>query len=136
MREYGYTPRFSIGAIAALENHDWPGNVREMENLVERLAIIAKGQVVNAAQISHFLSVTGIVRANQNAPATDSFSNMERRIVLEALERSNGNQTHAAKDLGITLRQIGYKVKKFGLQELVRQKKTANRDAPDRGDSQ
>ena len=135
MREYGYTPRFSIAAIAALENYDWPGNVQEMENLVERLAIIAKGQVVNAAQISHFLSATGIVRANQNAPATNSFSDMERQIVLDALERSNWNQSHAAKDLGITLRQMGYKVKKFGLQELVRQRKTADQDATDHGES-
>ena len=54
-----------------------------------------------------------------------SLREREMQDVLLSLERNNWVQSHAAKDLGITLRQMGYKVKKFGLEEVVKQKKAA-----------
>ncbi|MGC8603103.1 MAG: helix-turn-helix domain-containing protein, partial [Desulfomonilaceae bacterium] len=53
----------------------------------------------------------------------DSLTEMEKRGIVAALQRNNWIQSHAARDLGITLRQMGYRVKKFGLEDYLKKKK-------------
>ncbi len=122
--DYGRTLFFSTDALALLKRHDWPGNVREMENLVERLVILAEDERIDASLIRPFLSPS--LAADQpsqpqqeEADGDRSLESMEKRVVVEALERSGGVQHRAAKDLGLTPRQMGYRVKKFNLDGLI-----------------
>jgi Nif-specific regulatory protein len=97
--------------------------VREMENLVERLAIIFDEATIDLLDLSPYL-VHGVKEfGTQDRKLLGSLRERERQEVLDSLERNNWVQSHAAQELGITLRQIGYRIKKFGLEEFVKQKK-------------
>lgn len=120
-REYGSKLHFSPRAIAALVDYYWPGNVREMENLLERLAIISENGLVDEADLAPYLKYSVNETRQEKLAQLDSLTEMEKRGVLSALERNNWNQSRAARDLGITLRQMGYRVKKFGLETYFKQ---------------
>lgn len=122
-REYGCELNFSGKALEALEKYSWPGNVREMENLIERLAIIVDSGVIDVKHLSPYICHAQKEWAADDAESLDSLKDMERRSVIAALERNNWVQSRAARDLGITLRQIGYRVKRFGLDNIIRQRK-------------
>jgi Nif-specific regulatory protein len=125
-REYGCDLRFTAGAMDILAKYSWPGNVREMENLVERLAIIFGSGTVDVRDLTPYIAHGhhGGRKSEPDERLQDSLKDRERRIVVEALERNSGIQSRAARDLGITLRQMGYRVKKFGLEELLKTRKT------------
>jgi Nif-specific regulatory protein len=123
-REYGCELTFTARSLDALEKYSWPGNVREMENLIERLAIIVDGGLIDVKHLSPYISHTQKEWGADDSQGLDSLKDMERRGVLAALERNNWVQSRAAKDLGITLRQMGYRVKRFGLEEIVKQRKS------------
>ncbi len=109
--------------MEALEKYNWPGNVREMENLVERLAIIMENKTIELKDIAHYISYN-VKELEAEDQGLDSLQEMERRGVVAALERNNWVQSRAARELGITLRQMGYRVKKFGLETFVKQRRT------------
>jgi len=115
-QEYGRNVVISKTAMGLLTEYDWPGNVREMENLIERLVIMADGDEIDASLLPSFLSEQG------NAQSPDQplsrIEEIERKEVLAALERNRWNQTRTAKELGVTLRQISYRIRKFGLDGL------------------
>jgi Nif-specific regulatory protein len=123
-REYGFGLHFTGAALEALERYMWPGNVREMENLIERLAIIFGEGAVDVKELSPYISRGYQELEAEPADTLDSLQEMERRGVLAALERHNWIQSRAARELGITLRQMGYRVKKFGLDNFVKQKRS------------
>ena len=119
-KEYGRKFSFSPHALEVLAHYDWPGNVREMENLVERLAIVAEASRINVEELPAYI-FSRRTKADR-APSPEAFSRleeMERREIVAALERNNWVQSRAARDLGLTLRQIGYRIKKFGLENLI-----------------
>jgi Nif-specific regulatory protein len=120
-REYGWKLQFTPAALEALIDYTWPGNVREMENLVERLAIIFDGGRIDLTDIAPYIAYSHADSGRKEIPQTDSLKERERRQVVEALERHSWIQLRAAKDLGITMRQMGYRVKKFGLEDLVKE---------------
>jgi Nif-specific regulatory protein len=122
-KEYARNLHFSTEALSLLSRYDWPGNVREMENLVERLVILAESERLDAELIRPYLTlfsreetVEEIAPAGEGAPSLQS---LERSVVIDALRRSGGIQHKAARELGITPRQMGYRVKKFNLESLV-----------------
>ncbi|MDR3553503.1 MAG: sigma 54-interacting transcriptional regulator [Syntrophobacteraceae bacterium] len=122
-QEYGRTVRITNSALAKFTGYDWPGNVREMENLVERLVIMADGDEI----------CTGILPLYVNKAAMEKdkvplsrIEEIERREILTALEQNGWNQTRTAKELGVTLRQIGYRIKKFGFEKMVEEHKKGN----------
>src|SRR5208337_795611 len=115
-QEYGRNIGISKTAMAVLTKYDWPGNVREMENLIERLVIMADGDEIDSSLLPSFLSEQG---AGQGAEQPLSrIEQIERKEILAALERNRWNQTRTAKELGMTLRQISYRVGKFELDKL------------------
>ena len=123
-REYGRRLSFSPSALDALVRYDWPGNVREMENLVERLSIMAEDERIDLADIPpYFLASAKSAPLAVPADGQSSLKDMEKRQVLAALERHNYVQSRAARELGLTLRQIGYRIKKFGLERLMAERK-------------
>ena len=100
-----------------LAKYDWPGNVREMENLMERLVIPADKDEIDAGILPAFLRER---EKEQGGEPLSRIEEIERKEVIAALERNAWNQTHTARELGITNRQMGYRVRKFGLDEIVK----------------
>ncbi len=99
-------------ALRALAEHIFPGNVRELENLIERAFIFAEGDTITAKE----LSLPQSSAPARPRPAT--LDSMERQAVIEALHRWEGNRTRAAAELGITRRTLLNKIKEYGLEEL------------------
>jgi Nif-specific regulatory protein len=114
--------KISNEALDTLLMYDWPGNVRELENCMERMIVMAKNELIMAEDVPVNISDeifsekgTGLNGKTANGTLTRTLEEMERDKILEALKRCGGVQARAAKLLGITPRQIGYKVKKYGV---------------------
>jgi Nif-specific regulatory protein len=122
-REYGRRLSFSPRALDALVKYDWPGNVREMENLVERLSIMVEDERIDIGDIPPYFFSMGKPVAQAPLDGQGSLKDMEKREVVAALERHNWVQSRAARELGLTLRQMGYRIKKFGLEKMVGERK-------------
>lgn len=129
-RKYGRRLEFTKDGIEALKSHDWPGNVRELENLVERLAILWEGGPIGYSHIEPYIpsrdrrdDSAGAQVEETPDQAGDSLQEVERKRLIRALEANNWVQTRAAKELGISLRQIGYKIRKYNLEDLLKHRK-------------
>ncbi len=100
-----------------LMRYDYPGNVRELENIIERAVVISQDPVIS----THDLPFQECVDAEDSAAATapgklqDALENLERRMILEALDQAESNQSQAARLLGLSERMLRYKLKKHGL---------------------
>ncbi len=96
-------------AMAALQAYAWPGNVRELRNIVERMAVLAPGGTLDAAQVPSEVRAPGTSPAE---PGGEGFApdlpleEVERRHILRVLDASGGNKTRAAEVLGITVRTL------------------------------
>jgi DNA-binding NtrC family response regulator len=108
-------------AEAALKAYAWPGNVRELRNLVERAMLLCEGEMLQPADFDSLhtaraQSLTG--QAGFMLPAEGvNLEEVEKSLVIQALERAGGNQTRAAAMLGLHRDQIRYRVEKFGLKK-------------------
>ncbi|MBI5443308.1 MAG: sigma 54-interacting transcriptional regulator [Deltaproteobacteria bacterium] len=124
-REYGRRLEFAPDASNALLSYKWPGNVRELENLLERLAILTDTAAISGADLAPYFPSNPDSSSGHRTGTeqTHSLQELERSEVVAALERNRWNQTRAARELGITLRQIGYKVRKFGLESTVTERR-------------
>ncbi len=124
-----YDRRFYLTekALEVLEDYSWPGNVREMENLVERLAIVVGGAEIGVNDLPPYLSPVRKTGALEDQAFLTRLKEMEKREILAALERNRWIQSQAAMDLGLTLRQIGYRVKQFGLEKLIKEQRVQAR---------
>jgi DNA-binding NtrC family response regulator len=96
-------PFLAPSAVDALLAYAWPGNVRELENMMERMAILCGAQVT-AADLP-------LGPADPRRPLT--WKEIERQAIREALDRNEGNRTHAARQLGISLRTLQYRLKQY-----------------------
>jgi two-component system NtrC family response regulator/two-component system response regulator HydG len=122
---------FSPEAIAALRAHSWPGNIRELENFVLRLALLCGNELATQDDVTPLLagglpSKAATVAASatdHGAPADDAndagvpvvrpLEEIERRAILAALQQNSGNRTAAAQALGISVRKLQYKIKEY-----------------------
>jgi two-component system, NtrC family, response regulator AtoC len=91
-------------ALDALLAYAWPGNVRELANVMERAAMLCEGEVASAD--------LPIPQAGGARPA--DWKEIERKSIEEALRAHRGNRTHAARQLGISLRKLQYRLKEYG----------------------
>ncbi|MFP5212949.1 MAG: sigma 54-interacting transcriptional regulator [Acidobacteriota bacterium] len=122
-REYGRDLSLTSKALEILVGYEWPGNVREMENLIERLCIMANGDEIDGGTLPGHLKNQS-PSAGEPPPAPLSrLEEMEREEILAALERNGWLQSRTARELGLTLRQMGYRVKKFGFASLIEERK-------------
>ncbi len=119
-QEYGRKVRITNPALVKFTSYDWPGNVREMENLVERLVIMADGDEICMGILPLYVSKTDTEKDNVSLSRIEE---LERREILTALEEHGWNQTRTAKKLGMTLRQIGYRIRKFGFEKMAEEYK-------------
>jgi two-component system, NtrC family, response regulator AtoC len=106
--------RIAADAMAALRAHDWPGNVRELRNAIEHAVVLAEDGVVTAQRLPD--SVRGEHKAAvASAGMRGQVADIERRAIEDALEAEDGNQTRAARRLGISRRALLYKLDKYDL---------------------
>ncbi|MEO8078636.1 MAG: sigma-54 dependent transcriptional regulator [Acidobacteriota bacterium] len=105
----------SPAAAALLRAYGWPGNVRELRNVVERAMLLAEGSRLEASDFGALK--TGAASGDPfDLPAAGvNLEELERSLVVQALQRAGGNQTRAAALLGINRDQIRYRIEKFGL---------------------
>jgi Nif-specific regulatory protein len=106
-------------ALQVFLNYNWPGNVRELENTIERLVIMSASERITASDLPISLSLRRVKSAGKLTSLTSNIGEIEKSNILEALEKTGWIQVKAARLLGITPRQIGYKIKKYGIEERV-----------------
>ncbi|GIX44874.1 MAG: sigma-54-dependent Fis family transcriptional regulator [Candidatus Hydrogenedentota bacterium] len=121
-RKYNKPPMFfEEGAMALLREYSYPGNIRELRNIIERLVIRAKDDVITRAQVES----VGLMQAPVSAPSTPApislpeegiaLEEVERQLVVEALNRTGWNQKEAAALLRISVDRMHSRIKKYGL---------------------
>ena len=105
-------------AMAALKAYGWPGNVRELRNVVERAMLLADGPTLTVGDVPAAAPGSGRLTEQVPLPAAGiDLEQLERSLVVQALERSGWNQTKAAGMLGLNRDQIRYRVEKFKLEK-------------------
>lgn len=109
--------RLTSGAKVLLESYGWPGNIRELRNVVTRAALLSSADIIDAGE----LRLEVVTRAaEQPAPATSlSLDEMERRAILHALGETQGHQQRAAHLLGISRRTLHRKLKQYGVDDAA-----------------
>lgn len=115
--------------LSVLTNYSWPGNIRELENLVERLIALAEKPVITEGDIPVEYLVSDFESLRKRSPdgdvlvqATEAF---ERNFILKVLEKEKWNQTKTAARLGIHRKTLEYKIKKYDLGAIITQKRPA-----------
>lgn len=130
-------------AWQVLQDHDWPGNVRELENVIQRQVALARGPLIEAFELVTVGSSTRlressglsskpvaevvkspdgagtITLAEEGCQLEQYLEEAERSLILQALERTGGNQTRAAQLLGVSYRQLRYRSKKLGIRSRI-----------------
>ena len=110
------TPRFSAAALEALARYPFPGNVRELRNLVERLVIMNPGAPIGPEQVAAVLPRTGPTGAPHGPSAlSDAVREFERRHIEDALAAEGGNMTRAAARLGLERSHLYKKMNQLGM---------------------
>jgi two-component system response regulator PilR (NtrC family) len=124
-------PKISAAAMQALSNYDFPGNVRELENLLERAFTLCEDAHITPQDLNLSAEVQPPPATNSGKEAKDSsvplalaagesledhLENVERSLITTALENNRWNKTAAAKDLGITFRALRYRLKKLEME--------------------
>ncbi|MDT8404345.1 sigma-54 dependent transcriptional regulator [Sulfuriflexus sp.] len=119
------TPRLTPEALDVLAGYPFPGNVRELENILERAMTLCEGEAIEVADL-HLPAAHTPTAADESLlmadldgemPLTDYLDSIEKDAIQQALEQSRFNKTAAAKRLGITFRALRYRLKKLGLEE-------------------
>ena len=111
------TPSLSQAAMDALLCYPFPGNVRELENILERAITLCEGNVIQEADL-HLPSSVALPASPTDTAAValePYLDTIEKETIMKALEQARYNKTAAAKLLGITFRALRYRLKKLGL---------------------
>jgi DNA-binding NtrC family response regulator len=111
-------------ALAALENYDWPGNIRQLENVVQQAVLVSKGTVLTPEDLPAPVRDCKLSPRRNGSPATDSLSHSresaERSVILRALQEHNYSRSQTARSLRISRVTLYKKMKKYGLDDLPR----------------
>jgi two-component system NtrC family response regulator len=102
------------------QDYRWPGNIRELENVIERIVVLTRGEEITIADLPEFL--------RRERPAVDmlqlelpargiSLESIEKDLIVRALEKFHGNQTHAARYLDISRKALMYRMEKHGIRK-------------------
>jgi two-component system NtrC family response regulator len=108
--------------LPRFQDYRWPGNIRELENVIERIVVLARGDEITLGDLPDFLQRErpAIDMLQLELPAQGiSLEAVEKELLMRALEKFNGNQTHAAKYLDISRKALRYRMEKHGLRKGV-----------------
>lgn len=106
---------FSEQAISALLSHSWPGNIRELRNLVARLAMESPLSEIDFSQITADLTGGPAALRQTASMPVSNLDSMEEQMIIKALERTGGQRTMAAEQLGISRRTLSRKLKEYNI---------------------
>jgi len=107
--------RISSSAIDLLIQYHWPGNVRELQNCMERAVLICDSQTIQSIHLPPTLQSNESVGGGSRLSLAEAVEAFEREMIIDALKKSRGNQTKAAKYLDTSLRIINYKIHRYGI---------------------
>ena len=116
----GRASRLSSAALERLTAYDFPGNVRELENVLERALALTTGEEIRAEDLQIAPTRVGAAAAPatlSGRPLPEQLDAVERQAILDALEQTRYNRTAAAKVLGITFRALRYRMERLGIKE-------------------
>ncbi len=112
--------KMSATLLPHFTNYDWPGNVRQLENAVERLVLLTQGNEITTSDLPDFLQ-TAVSPQSESVPMAlpeegISLEALEKDLILQALKKSAGNQTRAARYLNMSRRALAYRLEKYNAQ--------------------
>jgi two-component system NtrC family response regulator/two-component system response regulator HydG len=109
---------FSEEALRILDDYPWPGNIRELQNTVERVLLTCKGEVVEPEDLPDNLGqiLSNLIQPPSLLSLGLSIEDIEKRVIEEALEKTQGNVSDASRLLGVTRNTLRYRIQKYGLQ--------------------
>ncbi len=107
--------RIDEAALAALQSYTFPGNVRELENILERALALCENETIEAADLQ--LPELGSPADSETASLGEMTRDLEKEHIINALEHNRWNQSAAARALGLTLRQLRYRIEKLKLKQ-------------------
>jgi two-component system response regulator PilR (NtrC family) len=117
-------PRLSFGAMKALQSYSFPGNVRELENILERALALASGDEIHAEDLqlgahkdAQTITRQDLAGLRASTPLPEYLERIEKGAIIEALEKTRYNRTAAAKLLGITFRALRYRMDRLGIND-------------------
>jgi DNA-binding NtrC family response regulator len=119
-------PELSPGLIAVLMQSDWPGNVRELQNYIERIMAMTPGRILHPSPLPHDLerrARAGPSEGGRPRSLVDLVAELERRQVEIALKRNEGNQSRAARELGLTEQSLRYRLRKYSIASIRRHRR-------------
>lgn len=113
----GSAASLSAEAIRALEQYPFPGNVRELENILERATALCGGTVIEAEDLQLSPEAFSEDTPGRGSETLDDYLNrLEKQAILEALQKTGNNRTAAARLLGVTFRSMRYRLERLGIE--------------------
>jgi len=110
----GFLPK----AMDLMMRYDWPGNIRELENAVERAILLCRGEYISPEDLPHPVKSTeGEGQPRVFIPSGMTLREVEREVILQALDETEGNRTQTARILGISRKTLQNKLKEYRIQE-------------------
>ncbi|HPQ71313.1 MAG TPA: sigma-54 dependent transcriptional regulator [bacterium] len=109
----------SAEALKMIEAYHWPGNVRELENVMERAVVLSAGDVIEASSLPDRVRQTPprkMPYENGDLSVKHNLRDLERELIVEALKRTKGNKSRAARHLDLSLRALIYKIRDYNLE--------------------
>ena len=107
--------RISTPAIDMLTRYHWPGNIRELENCIERAVLLCNDDVIRSEHLPPSLQMIKKDEAVAKRSLTEIIENKERELIVDAIKKFDGHQRKTARELGISERVLGYKIKKYNI---------------------
>jgi len=115
MADHKNVRRVSTPAIDMLMTYHWPGNVRELENCMERAVLLSNDDVIHGHHLPPTLQTAEASGTTINRTLRETLDSIEKETIQDVLKSSRGNAAKAARALGLTERQMGLRVKKYGI---------------------
>ena len=98
-----------------LMSYHWPGNVRELENCIERAVLLSTDNIIHTDLLPPSMQKIKRMKNSRSSNLKQTLDNVERRLIIDALEDEKGNMSKAAKILGLTERKMGLRLRKYGI---------------------
>ncbi len=108
-------------AVDLLIKYNYPGNVRELENIIERAVVLCRGELITVNDLPNVIKGfkgEQFIEKSSDASLIEQVEALEKKLIFDALSKANGNQSQAGRMLGLTERNLRYKMQKYGIKKF------------------